>query len=44
MSISLGFGIVCTVDMTGELVVGIHFPDIRIVLYIYRGGKISDDF
>ena len=25
------------VDMTGELVVGIHFPDIRIVLYIYRG-------
>ena len=30
--------------MTEELVVGIHFPDIRIVLDIYRGGKIRDDF
>ena len=32
------------VDMTGELVFGIHFQDIRIVLNIYRGGKIRDDF
>ena len=32
------------VDMTGDLVVGIHFPDIRIVLNIHRGGKIRDDF